>query len=128
MTTDDGSPTKREIEVALLLAKGATRRQIAKDLHVTLNTVNTHCARLMRRVGVHTAAALVGWLYDNGHATPAEVDVRDTEIARLKRTLAGLDKRNRELQDKLIKAQEALRSYEMGSRDGWPSPPRQGRL
>jgi DNA-binding NarL/FixJ family response regulator len=40
----------REREVALLLARGATNRAIAKDLDISIKTVDTHRQKVMNKL------------------------------------------------------------------------------
>lgn len=43
--------TEREYEVLLLLAAGRSNKEIAGNLHVSPNTVKTHVARLLEKLG-----------------------------------------------------------------------------
>ncbi|HKY66753.1 MAG TPA: helix-turn-helix transcriptional regulator, partial [Acidimicrobiales bacterium] len=46
-----GEPlTKREREVAVLAARGATSPEIATTLHLSVRTVDTHLARVYRKL------------------------------------------------------------------------------
>lgn len=51
--------TAREREVYQLLAEASSNKEIAKALHLSLHTVETHRARIMEKLGIHTAAELV---------------------------------------------------------------------
>jgi DNA-binding NarL/FixJ family response regulator len=46
--------TPREREVLSYLAAGAGRRDLARQLHVSANTVRTHLQNLMAKLGVHS--------------------------------------------------------------------------
>jgi DNA-binding NarL/FixJ family response regulator len=46
--------TPRQSEVLQLLAKGASTRQIAAELHLTTETVRNHIRHLLRALGVHS--------------------------------------------------------------------------
>ncbi len=52
--------TNREVEVLRLIAQGATDRQIADQLHVSVRTVNSHVMNILNKTGCdnRTAAAL----------------------------------------------------------------------
>ncbi|KQQ62659.1 LuxR family transcriptional regulator [Microbacterium sp. Leaf320] len=52
--------TAREEEVARLIAEGATNQQIAELLIVSRRTVETHVARIFRKLGVSNRAELAG--------------------------------------------------------------------
>lgn len=58
--------TPREREVALLVARGLTSRQVAQRLFLSVRTVETHRARIMRKLGLGSRAALVEWAMDAG--------------------------------------------------------------
>ena len=56
----DGSPlTAREREVLQLLAEGKTTKEAARMLKVSVKTAETHRARLMRKLDLHTVSELV---------------------------------------------------------------------
>lgn len=54
-----GSLTKREHEVVSLLALGYGGPEIAEELHIAHNTVRTHVANAMTKLGARTRAQLV---------------------------------------------------------------------
>jgi DNA-binding NarL/FixJ family response regulator len=51
--------TTRELEVAQLIAEGQVNKEIARQLDISVKTVESHRAAGMRKAGVRTAAALV---------------------------------------------------------------------
>jgi DNA-binding NarL/FixJ family response regulator len=51
--------TQREREVLVCFAEGADRRDTAKHLHMSPNTVRTHLQNLMAKLGVHSALEAV---------------------------------------------------------------------
>jgi DNA-binding NarL/FixJ family response regulator len=51
----ESSLTSRECEVLALLAEGMTRPQIARDLYISLNTVDRHVLHIFRKLNAHTA-------------------------------------------------------------------------
>lgn len=51
--------TAREMEVLRLLAQGYSNRQIARELHVALSTVQRHVANMYRKMDVHRRAEAV---------------------------------------------------------------------
>ena len=53
--------TRREREVLLMVGRGATSREIASQLAVSLKTVEVHRANLMRKLGAANAASLARW-------------------------------------------------------------------
>jgi DNA-binding NarL/FixJ family response regulator len=51
--------TEREIETTQLLAEGKCSKEIATILGLSLHTAETHRSNLMRKLGIHSVAALV---------------------------------------------------------------------
>lgn len=51
--------TAREVQVLRLIADGRSTAEIARDLHLSENTVKSHVSRMVQRVGVPDRAALV---------------------------------------------------------------------
>lgn len=63
-TTDgDGSPisqlTAREREIMQLLSLGRPNREVAKSLHISPRTVDSHRANIMKKLGIKSNAELV---------------------------------------------------------------------
>jgi DNA-binding NarL/FixJ family response regulator len=62
----DGSPlTHRERGVVQLIAEGYTNKQIARMLNISLKTVETHRATIMRKLNLSSSAALVRYAIRN---------------------------------------------------------------
>jgi DNA-binding NarL/FixJ family response regulator len=63
-----GVATKREVEVARLLARGLTKSLAARELGISQHTVNRHTTNLMAKLGIHNRAELAlvavreGWI------------------------------------------------------------------
>jgi DNA-binding NarL/FixJ family response regulator len=49
----------REIQVLRLVAQGATSREAAQALSISVKTVEAHRARIMRKLGIHSIVELV---------------------------------------------------------------------
>jgi two-component system, NarL family, response regulator NreC len=62
---DDGL-TARERDVVRLLALGHTNREIADRLVLSVRTIETHRARIQRRLGLRSRAELVHWAIERG--------------------------------------------------------------
>ena len=58
--------TKRELEVAALVAQGLTNRRIAGQLHLSVRTVETHVDHVLTKLGFNTRTQLVAWAYESG--------------------------------------------------------------
>lgn len=52
-------PTPRELEIIRLLAEGKANKVIAADLGISIRTVETHRAKIMQKLGLHSLAELV---------------------------------------------------------------------
>ncbi len=50
--------TPRELEVLRYIAKGLPKKKIATAMHVSLSTVDAHCARLMNKLNIHDRVEL----------------------------------------------------------------------
>ncbi|MBI4317580.1 MAG: response regulator transcription factor [Chloroflexi bacterium] len=58
--------TEREQQVLRLIASGRTNHEIAVALTITSSTVQTHCANIMEKLGLHSRAALMHHAYRRG--------------------------------------------------------------
>ena len=58
--------TRRELEVASLVARGLTNRSIAGQLHLSVRTVDTHVDHVLTKLGFSNRAQLVAWAYESG--------------------------------------------------------------
>ena len=54
--------TSRELEVALLVARGFTNREIASELSVSGSTANNHVARIWRKFGLRSRTQIAAWV------------------------------------------------------------------
>jgi DNA-binding NarL/FixJ family response regulator len=52
-------PTPREVEIIRLLAEGKANKEIAVRLGITIRTVETHRAKIMLKLGLHSLAELI---------------------------------------------------------------------
>jgi DNA-binding NarL/FixJ family response regulator len=57
--------TRREREVLQLLAEGKSNKEIGAALRISVKTAETHRARLMAKLGVHSVAELVRYAVRN---------------------------------------------------------------
>ena len=62
--------TKREREVVTLIALGQDTAEIAKELHISPETVRTHVRNAMSKLGARTRAHLVAIVLCSEHAVP----------------------------------------------------------
>jgi two-component system response regulator NreC len=62
----------REHEVLRLLALGHTNQEIAKQLHISVRTAETHRAHIMRKLGLATRAEIVRYALARGDLQPSQ--------------------------------------------------------
>jgi DNA-binding CsgD family transcriptional regulator len=58
--------SRREHEVALLLAEGCTNREIADRLVISERTAENHVQRIMNRLGLRSRTQIAAWAVQNG--------------------------------------------------------------
>lgn len=63
---DEAKPTAREREILRLLVMGKTNKEIGSLLGITVRTVETHRAKIMLKLGVHSIAELIHFAMDRG--------------------------------------------------------------
>ena len=64
--------TPRETEVLLLIGEGKTNQEIAKNLCLSPNTVQTHRTRIMDKLGLHSRPQLIKYAITKGIISPNE--------------------------------------------------------
>ena len=60
--TSAGKLTRREQEVAALVAQGLTNRQIATGLSISEHTVANHIARILRKLNLSSRSQITAWV------------------------------------------------------------------
>lgn len=58
--------TPREYEILLFVAQGMTNRDIADTLVLSVKTVDSHVAKLMKKIGANNRAQLTAYAYEQG--------------------------------------------------------------
>jgi DNA-binding NarL/FixJ family response regulator len=59
-------PTPREVEIIRLLAEGKANKKIAAELGITIRTVETHRAKIMLKLGLHSLTELIHYAIRHG--------------------------------------------------------------
>jgi DNA-binding NarL/FixJ family response regulator len=67
---DAGPLSRREREVATLVASGGTNRQIGERLFMTERTVEGHIERIMNKLGVRSRTEVAMWVVERGLVSP----------------------------------------------------------
>lgn len=62
--------TRREREVAVLIAQGMTDRQIAENLTITEGTVGIHVVHILNKLGFRSRAQVAVWVAEHGLLRP----------------------------------------------------------
>jgi predicted ATPase/DNA-binding CsgD family transcriptional regulator len=62
------SLTRREREIAALVATGLTNRQIAGQLYLSVRTVEVHVDHILTKLGFRTRTQLAAWIHEEGLA------------------------------------------------------------
>jgi putative nucleotidyltransferase with HDIG domain len=57
--------SQRELQVARLLARGMSNKEIGSELHISPRTVQVHVARIFERLGVRSRAGAAIWLIEH---------------------------------------------------------------
>jgi DNA-binding CsgD family transcriptional regulator/tetratricopeptide (TPR) repeat protein len=60
--------TRRELDVLRLIVDGKSNQEIAGDLFISPNTVTTHVANIMNKLGLDSRTAVATWAVRNGIA------------------------------------------------------------
>jgi DNA-binding NarL/FixJ family response regulator len=58
--------TSREEEILISVAQGWTNHEIADDVHISISTVKTHLASLMRKLNARNRVEIAMWAYETG--------------------------------------------------------------
>jgi predicted ATPase/DNA-binding NarL/FixJ family response regulator len=61
-----GAPTRRELEIAALIADGLSNKAIAAELVISPATVARHVANIMLKLGFRSRAQIAAWITDRG--------------------------------------------------------------
>lgn len=71
-TDGPGALTQRELEVAIVLARGLTNQQIADELFISVRTAETHVKRILSKLGFTSRGQVARWVHDQGLDRPGD--------------------------------------------------------
>jgi DNA-binding NarL/FixJ family response regulator len=66
--TDGGTLTRRQREVAQLVAQGLTDREVAARLSISIRTAESHVEQILARLGFRSRAQVAAWAATNREA------------------------------------------------------------
>jgi predicted ATPase/DNA-binding CsgD family transcriptional regulator len=75
--------SRRELEVAALVAEGLTNKQIAGRLFISERTADGHLEHIREKLGVGTRAQVAAWYSDATRAEPASRGLLERRLANL---------------------------------------------
>jgi predicted ATPase/DNA-binding SARP family transcriptional activator/DNA-binding CsgD family transcriptional regulator len=64
ISTQTTALTRREVEVAALVAQGLTNRLIATELSISEHTVANHVAKILRKLGLDSRSQITAWVIE----------------------------------------------------------------
>jgi predicted ATPase/DNA-binding CsgD family transcriptional regulator len=64
--------TRREREVAALIARGLTNRLIAEELFIAERTADTHVEHILAKLGLGSRTQVATWVVEQGDAAPGD--------------------------------------------------------
>lgn len=67
-----GGLTRRERQVAAVVAQGLSNQEIADELVVSVKTVEAHVTRILSKLGFSSRAQIAAWAVDKGLASPPQ--------------------------------------------------------
>jgi DNA-binding CsgD family transcriptional regulator len=68
------TPTRREEEVAVLVALGFTNREISSRLSISERTAGNHVASILKKLGLRSRAQIATWATEHSLLTPPQTD------------------------------------------------------
>lgn len=73
LAAGDGHPasalTRREMQVMEMIARGLTNREIARDFDVSIKTIDTHRAHVLKKLGLRNNAELARFAVKHGYVS-----------------------------------------------------------
>ncbi len=60
------SLSQRELEIAALVARGMTNRQIAQQLVISRRTADRHVSNILNKLGFTSRGQVAAWIFQHG--------------------------------------------------------------
>lgn len=70
-----GTLSERELEILVMVARGATNKRVATELFISQATVKTHLLHIYEKLGVNDRAAAVAAGYERGLLHPGDASI-----------------------------------------------------
>jgi DNA-binding CsgD family transcriptional regulator len=64
--------TRRERDVVLLIAEGASNKAIARQLHISPHTVKSHVRNIMEKLELHTRLQIAAYAHRSLDSGPGQ--------------------------------------------------------
>lgn len=69
-----GGLSRREVEIARLVAEGMSNKEIGKRLFIAERTVDNHVQHILNKLGVHSRAQIAAWAAQYGLLAAGHVE------------------------------------------------------
>ena len=70
--------THRELELATLIARGRSNREIAQQLVIAISTAERHVANILAKLDLNSRTQIVAWVLERGGSDVGRVSSRRT--------------------------------------------------
>ena len=70
---------ERELEILRLISTGVSNKEIAQDLHISVNTVKVHVRNIFSKIGVNSRTEAAMYAVNAGMISPASAAVNEPE-------------------------------------------------
>jgi non-specific serine/threonine protein kinase len=69
-----GTLTRREQEIALLVARGLSNRQVSTELSISERTAGNHVAKILKKLSLKSRTQIAFWVAENQLVAPSHQD------------------------------------------------------
>jgi DNA-binding NarL/FixJ family response regulator len=72
--------TPREFEIATLIARGHSNREIAQQLVIAISTAERHVANILAKLNLNSRTQIVAWVIERGASDAGAALVTDKPL------------------------------------------------